>query len=209
VLHGPSVLLTEGLNVKRFPCCYEAQRAADAALLLRGRCASGEIERITVTVHPGGTRPLVCPDARSGQDARFSAQYVVAAGLLDGTIDLDSFTDAAVRRPQARFLMERITVEEAPIPPVGPATWADGFAVVTLRTVDGTAHAVRVDIPAGHARSPLGDPELARKATDCLRHGNREDAPHLVDLVFRVAEDRGLARLLSALRTRRPTALAG
>lgn len=208
LLHAPSVLVTEGLNVKRFPCCYEAQRAADAALQLRDRFDVDDVRRITVTVHPGGTRPLVCPDARTGQDARFSAQYVIAAGLIDGRVDLDSFTDSAVARSMARRLMDRTTVVEAAVPPVGPDGWTDGFAVVAVELADDTRHTVRIDVPAGHARNPLDDAQLAAKATACVRYSGHNDPAQLVSLAFDVDEPGGLARLLRALGARQPRALA-
>jgi hypothetical protein len=55
VLTGPSVLLDEGLNCNRFPCYFET------------------VERITLTVDPGGTQPLVRPHARTAlDDERFA-----------------------------------------------------------------------------------------------------------------------------------------
>src|SRR5207253_8536992 len=41
-------------------------------------------------------------------------QYALAAGVLDGTYSLWSFTDAAVHRLQIRDLLARISVSEDP-----------------------------------------------------------------------------------------------
>lgn len=209
VLAGPSVLLTEGVNVKRFPCCYEAQRAAEAALALSGRIDPDQIAELRLTVHPGGTRPLVRPDARTGQDGRFSAPYVIAAALLDGRLEMDSFTDEAVLRPPVRRLMERTVVEEAAHPPVGARDWSDGFAVLSARLVDGTGPAVRIDAPAGHASRPLDDQQLAEKVLSCLRYSRSADATELWELLDAVGCADGPARLLTGLAALSRVTLAG
>jgi hypothetical protein len=74
VLTGPSVLLDEGLNCNRFPCYFEAHCTAECALALAGRVPLETVERITQTVDPGGTQPLVRPHDRTAlDDERFAS----------------------------------------------------------------------------------------------------------------------------------------
>ncbi|HVT69597.1 MAG TPA: MmgE/PrpD family protein, partial [Trebonia sp.] len=97
-------LLDDGINVKKYPCCYNTHRTADAALRLAPKAGRDidAITQITVTVEPGGADPLIRHRPATGLEAKFSAEYVVAAILLDGKLSLASFTDAAVQRPRAQ-----------------------------------------------------------------------------------------------------------
>ena len=66
------MLLDEGLD-NRFPCYFEAQRTSECALALAGRVPPETVERITPSVDPGGTQPLVRPhDGTAHDDERFS-----------------------------------------------------------------------------------------------------------------------------------------
>lgn len=174
-LHGPPALFGPGgLNVKKHPCCYHAQRAADAALELR---RPGIVpERLTVTVEPGGSSALIQHDPQSGLAGKFSGEYIVAASFLDGPPSLATFSTEAVMRPGVRALMERISLVEAEVPPCGGERWISGYAVVDVEWPDGTREPARVDVPRGAAMNPLSPEELEAKVSACLEYGGRADA---------------------------------
>jgi 2-methylcitrate dehydratase PrpD len=202
-LTGDWLLGAHSLNRKRYPCCYGAQRTAEAAVTLAQATdvAGEDIERVDLTVEPEATLPLVHPCPRRGAEARFSAQYVVAAALLDGEIGLGSFTDEAVARPEARSLMARVTLSEAAEPPFGAApSTTGGYAALEVRTTGGDVHRARTDDPLGHATRPLDDPALDAKFHDCAGHAARADAEELLKRSRAVREPGGLGRLLAALR---------
>ena len=98
-----------GLAVKVHPCCYALQRPIAAALDYRDDGGPIRVRTPESTV-----RPLVHHRPDTGLEGKFSLEYGIAAALLDGPPGIASFTDAAVRRPQARAIMERIEVELTP-----------------------------------------------------------------------------------------------
>jgi 2-methylcitrate dehydratase PrpD len=159
------------VNVKLYPCCYYAVRAADATLeLVEAGLQADDVDRIEVVVHPGGLAPLIHSRPRTGLEAKFSLEYVLAACIADRELTLATFTDARVLRPQLKDLVERVRVRTADTPPVGEPTWDEGFAVVTAHTFDGEQLTRRIDVPRGHANRPVTDEELRAKLAGCLEY---------------------------------------
>jgi 2-methylcitrate dehydratase PrpD len=168
-LVAPEVLLTQGVSVKKYPCCYGTHRAADAALAMRARGVhASEVRSIRVTVEPGGQQATIHHQPATGLQGKFSTEYVVAACLLEGSVKLSSFTDAAVSRAEAQDLLRRVTVEEDARPPFGPSTFDHAYATVEITLADGNAVRERCDVPRGDGRAPLTTEELEAKFRDCL-----------------------------------------
>jgi 2-methylcitrate dehydratase PrpD len=168
-LEGPGVLLTRGLNVKKYPCCYGTHRAADASLALRDKgIRATEVRGVSVTLQPGGQQATIHHRPQTGLQGKFSSEYVVAACLLDGRVGLSTFSDAAVGRSEAQDLLQRVTVSEDAIPPLGPGSFDHAYACVEITLSDGSAVRERCDIARGDARAPLSPDELEAKFRDCL-----------------------------------------
>jgi 2-methylcitrate dehydratase PrpD len=182
-LKHPRVLLEHGLNVKKYPCCYETHRMADAALSLRGRGLMAEdVRSITVSVEPGGQQAIIHHQPQTGLQGKFSGEYVVAACLVDGAIRLSSFTDAAVGRPQVQDLLRRVVIQEAAAPPVGGSDFEHAYATLEVTRTDDSVLRERCDIPRGDARAPVSDAELEAKFRDCLAFsGSSWDADALLE----------------------------
>lgn len=159
-------ILVHGIGVKLYPCCYATHRAIDAALQIRSEAAIGadEIETIDVRVSPGTLLPLIPRPPRTGLEGKFSLGYCLASAFLDGTVDLASFTDGAVMRPEAQRLLRLVTLAEEGPPADFPIA---GRAEVRVRTAAGRSVAARVDVPRGDPRRPLTPDELATKFRQC------------------------------------------
>jgi 2-methylcitrate dehydratase PrpD len=168
-LEGPGVLLTKGLNVKKYPCCYNTHRTADAVLDLHVGGARGSDSRsVVVTLEPGALLPIIHHRPRTGLQGKFSGEYVTAAGLLDGSVGLSTFTDDAVGRPDHQDLLRRVELRESEVPPFGPASFEHAYAAVEVTLGDGSVVRERCDIPRGDARMPLDDADVEAKFRDCL-----------------------------------------
>jgi 2-methylcitrate dehydratase PrpD len=192
--------LTRGLNNKRYPSCSATHFAAEALLEIVGQVDPEEIDEVEVIVEPTGLVPLMHHRPSTGTEARFSMEYVVAACLLDRRLDLESFTDVAVRRPAIRWMMDRVKAREAAVPPVGPCTWARHYAAVRIRTKDGATAANRVDVPHGQAADPLSDEELEAKARVCLLSCPRNvDARDVITGIRAMRHDRNSRALLATI----------
>lgn len=171
-IENPWALLRPALNIKPYPCCYRASRTASAAIALHHEIHGQVVSGAVVTMEPRGTAPLIYNRPQAGLEGKFSAEYVLSTGLLDGVITLLSFTDASVTRPEAQELLARVTVQEASVPPFGPSEWEGGYATVVLTMDDGSRVQTRVDVPHGHFDDPLTDAELDAKFLECLDFGS-------------------------------------
>lgn len=168
----PLEIERSGLDVKQYPMCYATHRALDAVLDLRRAhgLQLADVREVSVHASPGALVPLVHPRPREGLQGKFSLAYAMAAALADGAIRLDSFSDAAVRRPEIQAFFDHIHASEAA--GADPARWAE----VTLSLHDGRRLQRRVDTLRGSAQNPLDDAALAEKLDDCLRWAGA--APH-------------------------------
>ena len=157
-----------GVSVKKYPCCYNTHRSADATLALAAGIADpGAISGIRVTVEPGGLAPVIHHRPTTGLEGKFSVEYVVAAGLLDHRVRLATFSDEAVARPEAQALLRKVEVAESPTPPFGDAGFDYQYSAVEIDTGDTTLRR-RVDVPSGHSRDPLAADDLEEKFLDCV-----------------------------------------
>ena len=154
-----------GLAVKAYPCCYALQRPIAATLeALNGeRPPPADVQGVIVRAPLVTVRPLIHDRPGTGLEGKFSLQYGVAAAILDGIPGLASFTDAAVRRPDAQQIIDRVRLETTP----GGEDLLAGATEIELLLAGGERYATRLETPPGAPAKPLGDADLARKARDC------------------------------------------
>jgi 2-methylcitrate dehydratase PrpD len=185
-LDAPFAMLRDGVSFKKFPCCYNTHRTADAAVALSKRLGPhrlSRIESVTVTLQPTATNALIHHRPTTGLQGKFSAEYVIAAGLLDGEVTLPSFVDSAVQRADIQELIRKIDVRESATPPIGPPEWEFAYSVLEVKA-DGEIIRERVDIPRGDCRNPLTDDDLDQKFLSAVDFaGAAWDARALLDEV--------------------------
>jgi 2-methylcitrate dehydratase PrpD len=167
-----------GTHLKLYPCCYAMHRALSAALQLTdGRAVRPEdVAVVQCRVLPHSMRPLKFSRPKTGLEGKFSMQYGLAAALLDGRIELSSFTDEAVMRPEIARLIGRIRVIEdeacqvsadGTLLPDSYSFTSRGFVEVTVILTDGSTRARRVYDAEGSAARPLDWPRVGQKFLDC------------------------------------------
>ncbi|MGI5460376.1 MmgE/PrpD family protein [Streptomyces sp. CA-249302] len=152
-----------GLAVKLFPCCYAMQRPIAALRAVRDQ-VRGEVTGVTVTTPAGTVQPLVHDRPSTGLEGKFSLPYAVAAALLDDCPGFDSFTDAAVRRPEAQKLVDLVRVE---LLPGEVATLLDGQVAVSVESAGGGEVYTELAVPPGAPERPLSAGDLRAKAAAC------------------------------------------
>lgn len=183
-LGRPFVIADPGLALKKFPCCYATHRAMDGLLALRARLGfeADAVERIVCRMPPGGMKVLTYPRPATGLEGKFSLPYTLAAGALDGSYSLDSFTDAAVRRPAIERLYSRIEArEDSSSRGDDPrfdtlSSGSRGFVQVEVKLRDGRSDSIRVDKAPGAPSRELTWDELRGKFMDCARHSRHVNA---------------------------------
>jgi 2-methylcitrate dehydratase PrpD len=210
-LGRPYDVVSPGLNVKRYPCCYATHRAADAVLGLAGEYAlrADDVESAEVVVPPGGLAAVTRDRPRTGLEGKFSLPYVVAAAMLDGRVSLDTFTDEMVRRPEAQALLRRVRTAEDPSIPVEFNAIEEGYVVVRVRRRSPAAGPRgdgadvlerRVDYPRGAPQNPLSRDELHDKFRDCARPVlSRDGSERALVLLNAVEHQPRLDELVAAL----------
>ena len=180
-LGQPWVLVSPGLALKQFPCCYATHRGMDALLTLRNSLAfnAQSVDRIICRMPPGGMEVLTFPRPTTGLEGKFSMEYCLAAGVLDGSYALRTFTDEAVRRKDIADLYQRIEVVEDPAcrgddPQFEKrSSGSRGFVEVEARLRDGRRETCRVASPPGAPGRDLSWEDLHAKFRDCARQSGQ------------------------------------
>ncbi|HSQ05193.1 MAG TPA: MmgE/PrpD family protein [Burkholderiales bacterium] len=195
-LGKPWIIVDPGIALKKFPCCYASHRGMDGVLTLRARHRfnAEDVERLECRMPPGGMQVLTYPNPVTGLEAKFSLQYALAAGVLDGAYTLWSFTDEAVNRPAVRETLKRVAAfEDERSRGDDPlfetrSSGSRGFVEVEVTLRNGTRDCVRIDKAPGHPSRELNWDDLREKFHDCARQARiREDhAQKAFDLLTRL-----------------------
>ncbi|MGE0058606.1 MAG: MmgE/PrpD family protein [Dehalococcoidia bacterium] len=158
-LGEPWDLVSPGLCVKQYPCCYNTHLALDAAFNASGRkqLTEADIAAIDVHVAEGSTPALIHHRPITGLAGKFSMEYCVTAAVLDGAVKLASFEDDAVARPEAQSLLRRVNISYGPEPE----------ARVVVRLNSGEALNGLAAFEHGSDSDPLSWDELTVKYRDC------------------------------------------
>jgi 2-methylcitrate dehydratase PrpD len=175
-LHGAAVdlgELTDGLGeawrfgdtaLKPYPVCHFIHGCADAAIELHHEIAGAEIVGVTAwlaqpTLHIIAEPPEAKERPSTDYEAKFSAQFVVAACLLKGRFGLPDLQPEALADPSVRALALKVKCEADP-DTAFPTYFSGG---VEVRLSDGRTlkRHVRVNSGAGE-RAMAADAVVAK-----------------------------------------------
>jgi len=188
--------LRPGVAFKAYPCPYSSQRAVDGIVKIaeRHQVKPQEVTEITCAAAPNTFRVLIHHRPSTSLEAKFSLEYLLAAGLVFKSIDEDCFDPKHVSDPTMRGLVEKVHIVDAPLERGTP-----GEGPVTVRVKSGTAvFEETVTYAPGHPKNPLSEDKLAAKYRACAHQGG-VDEPALsrtFDLLTRI-EDLGDIRELT------------
>lgn len=196
-LGQPWEIIEPGIYAKRWPCCYSNHRAVGGLfeLIERFDLKADEVSEVAVGFLPGGDTALISRDPQTGLEGKFSIEYVAAATLLDRRLVLETFTDAMVRRPQARQLARK--VRRYRIADEKLYSGISGYLDVAVTTPRGRFER-RVDRVPGSPAWPMTEQDRVEKFMDCAaRVLGTAGAERLLDLCrgcLSLADVRELAR---------------
>ena len=105
-------ILVHGLNIKLRPVCYGAHRIIDSTIAVAASRRIDVTRIASVEAHIGSVQSAMLKShaPRNALDAKFSAEFAVAAALIAGDVGLAEVSDAFVLRPDIQALMQRIRV---------------------------------------------------------------------------------------------------
>lgn len=208
-LGKPWVITDPGIALKKFPCCYATHRGIDGILALRKKhgFTAADVVRADCRMPPGGMQVLTYDDPQAGLEAKFSMQYAIAAGILDGECTLSTFSDEAVRRPAIRELLQRVRAFEDPAcrgdDPLFEtrSSGSRGFVEVDVELKSGLRDTLRVERPPGHPSRELSWDDLEHKFRDCAAQagtsaGNTDSAIAALRTLETQSSMAGLVNLL-------------
>jgi len=161
----PGAFVLENVCTKTRPAEYNSQGPLDLILDMRDRVDLDDIERIDVetywlTYSEIGSEPAKW-DPQTRETADHSLPYLLAVALVDGEIDLQSFTLERISDPRLRPLMNRIHITENK--DFSQRFPAELMCRISIRSQSGGTITEDRAYPRGHARDPWGDAEVNRK----------------------------------------------
>jgi 2-methylcitrate dehydratase PrpD len=183
----PLRMLDPGVGFKKYPSNYFTHRGIDAALALRARQGFDPTKIDRVCVQFPRFDYVDRPKPASGLDGKFSIQYTVAAALLDGEVNIDSFDNERRFRPDMERLLPRVGLH---FDDAIPRDFDRMHVTVTVIMADGSEHSETVQRLSGWCGIPLTREQRMQKFLGCSRrllssesaHGMTERIEHLETL---------------------------
>jgi 2-methylcitrate dehydratase PrpD len=187
-------------TVKLFPSMAGTHASIAAALALRERVDVARIDEIVVWISANTVRSARHHDPATGLEGKFCLEYCVATALLEGTADLDQFTDEGVTRPHIRELMRQVRLEYYE-PYDDYVTRRIGWpGRVEIRLSDGSVVSEEVLTPLGTPGNPASAEVIAEKFRRCAGTMLDDDrVGAIVSICATLAEQSDVSALTSLL----------
>uniref|UniRef100_A0A8C5DKZ0 Cis-aconitate decarboxylase n=1 Tax=Gouania willdenowi TaxID=441366 RepID=A0A8C5DKZ0_GOUWI len=198
------LLEEQEMGFKRFPAHLGMHWVADAAtsvhkLLVEhgsGNISPAEIKDILLSVPKSKYINRPFPD--SEHEARHSFQFNACTALLDGEVTVQSFTPAAMRRPDLLSLLSRVRLQH---PQDNPASFNLMYGEIQVTLAGGDVVKRRCDTFYGHWRNPLTNESLRKKfRSNAGVVLSSEGVERLIDVVENVDRIGDIGALLSQLQ---------
>jgi aconitate decarboxylase len=161
----PYKVIEPGYAIKMFPSQYVTHFVIAGTQELRDKVADpGQLEELIV--HGPRIDYIDRPFPESGLAGKFSYQYAAACTWLDGTVTMNSYTDARRFAPDMEMMLKRTRLN--PRPDIS-AVLGERYVEIEAKLKDGRTEIVRCDGPPGCFGKPKIPPEKhLDKVRDCL-----------------------------------------
>ena len=191
----PFQIVSPGVHIKKYPCCFRTHRAVDVVLELMSEYNSSyeDVAAVEVDVNQYDFSILRYPEPKSGEEARFSMPHCVGAALLEGKVEPKTFTDECVAAP--KFMEARSKVKVI-LHPEWPPERGSSHTPVTIRLRDGRAYSREFDEP----RNLAGDELTARYRTCAESVLGREEIERSIALIVDLEHVKKAGELMSLVR---------
>jgi len=156
----PYFLESPGLGLKMHPCSAPQFLAADAALHLKREhhIRFEDVAKIEVSIPPERYQRHYHAEVKTGLRGKFAINYVVALCILDGKLEIATFTDEKANQPQVQEALSKVKViVDESIPEPGP------YCPVTVELKNGTRCSYTAKIAKGAPQNPLTENEVLEK----------------------------------------------
>lgn len=193
---------TARIAFKPFPACHFVHACVDAAReAADGRTLTlGEIQSVSASIPSAGVPVVAEPTERklqpaNGYEAKFSLQYCVAAMLINGSLDLQSFEPEAIRDPVVLAAAKKVYYEPGEF-----TTYPDAFpGRIKIMTEDAILES---DVPyqRGGPENSMSRTEVQEKfLANAAGTLPRNEAATFADVVSRLDEQPRVASVFDPL----------
>jgi 2-methylcitrate dehydratase PrpD len=156
------------VSIKPHACCRYKQGPIDGILKIMKENSLGaqDVAEVKLGILKTGFPIVVEPrevkySPRTVVDAQFSMPFGAALAILYGRASLDEYTEANLKSPEVREMMNRVScVSDAGLDRVYPKQWPASVEIVTK---DRRRFSTRIDYPRGDPENPLSWEELIQK----------------------------------------------
>jgi 2-methylcitrate dehydratase PrpD len=197
-----SSLATEGTRIKPWPCCGGNHQTLTGLLDLLGRHAINPDE-VELIEHIGPNVPctgaLLRDAVQQGLEGKFCLAYNIAAAVIDGKVDLGTFTDKRAGQGDLQAFMARVRLVRNPDVALRRPHIADGNPEARLRVQlrDGRVH----DVALGPARHLTGAAVVEKFRANAGVVFEPERVGRLIPLVQRLEAVADVTELMDAVTT--------
>jgi 2-methylcitrate dehydratase PrpD len=187
-------LANRGSTIRLHACCGASHWSMDAVqrIVREHPIAADQVEAIDVEIPAFLTDMMPNHRPDTGLEAKYSLEYSVATVVLDGRAGIHQFSDAAVQRPAARSLLERVRtvpVENGPF---------ESRVVVTLQ--GGEQLEATVNRAHGNPADPLTEVERLGKFHECAETlASPAQRDRIIDLTARLDSLADVGELAASL----------
>jgi len=199
-LGAPWKILTSGVAVKPYPSCACTHSIIDGTLELRRahRIRPEDVAEVTVGVNAIVPRILIHSNPRTGLEAKFSAEFSVAAALSETHVGIATFQDDKLHDPAIRALLPRVKVVVDPSIPGDQERHM--WTRVTIGLRDGRQVGVGPREVPGHPSNPLTREALRAKFDECaglvLSEDRVQSVGQMVEMLDTCPDIRSLTAIL-------------
>ncbi len=152
-----------GLWFKLYPCCSGSYFGIDAAQRI-GELAVSDIEEINITFSNNSDAALVIREPKTGEEGRFSIEYIVSLIFSGRPLTLESFLPEEVDDEIKTYMkkVRRFNNHQA----------VKKYTLIEVKTTDGNVITVRGVTPKGSPDNPLQTSELEEKLADATTNAD-------------------------------------
>lgn len=192
------------ITIKPYPACQLMHATLDATAAAVAAATRDvdptAIEEVVTHVHPDSAAVVCEPAGRklrptTSYDAKFSLPWSVAALLIDGRLDIGSYSSPSLVRPEVAALAGRVRT----VLTVGNGAAADAAGWVEIRMSDGERHRGEVEHSGGAPDGPTIDTAVTQKFG--RNTGDSLHAPELIRRILALTEEPDLRMVLDLVAT--------
>lgn len=178
----PLEILTDyGIALKPYPSCGATHAAIEAALNLYQQIDGAPIRAVRAGVSELAFEPLIYVVPKTPLEGKFSLHYCIAAALVDGAVNIATFTDKVFSNPAVHELIPKITMEADDRVRQNP----EFATVITVETETGKRYESLVPLAAGKPERWFDTRQLRGKFFDCA---SEVLGPRALDDVFQMLQ---------------------